>query len=449
MWAYPLLSQFKQARIGSRIITFDDLKREMNLEYNGEEHHCWLITKDKQNYLLLAEHISNLPVKIKETKMITDKSNIYHFITKFSPVGFGAEKHYSFKRLTQSFFDVKHSNPPHFTLLRIFALAAYISRLNMRVCSNPEFGKDSTFEVLNYLTNHVSVFDKPRTMAKLEYGVVNRVLMVNELVPKSNEEKHNINEFLLSIGSLKPIYQKTSRGSSAHSTRDSYDITDLSLVISYNSISDVSEKDKEDYFDYVFGKNILERFMPFKFQGRLDIEQFVGQEDKQLSLEEDQELLKIARTIEWYRRNWTSEVKDFKVNLHSIKLSGRQKHTFYLLVKFIGLYAESQQEFEEYTNALIEAHQDYNRMIAGNNTLSAFSGGVEYPADLPENPMIEIEDIAKQEQNEKQTPLEFMQDRKSCDIEEFLSMYSEEALDKLKQDGDVCMCTPHEIMVLE
>lgn len=346
------------------------MHKEINLDYEGKEYHCWVVRKDKRDYLLLNKDLSKLPLKIKETKVITKGSSVYHQIKRHSSVGFAPEKNYTFKELVNEFYDVIHSNISHFLLFKIIAMASYIERINLRICSNVEFGKDGTFAVLRYLTNQVAVFSKPRTMAKLEYGVVNRVLVVNELVPKTEEEKRNIGDFLLDMGDFKPIYEKKSRASALHGTRDSYDITNTSLVIFYNTINEIAPSDKEWYFDNVFGIQHTERYLPLKFNGKVDIEQF---SQKTLYNEHtDEELLKIARTIEWYKQNYETQLKPYKADLSFIKISGRQRKSFERITYFLNLYSSDEHEFKQLVNMLLKCYYDYENMIKNNTSLDTF-----------------------------------------------------------------------------
>ena len=126
IWNYEVLAQFKQARIGSNIITFDDMHKEINLEYEGNEYHCWVVRKDKRDYLLLNKDLSKLPIRIKETKIVTKGSSVYHQIKRHSSVGFAPEKHYTFKELIDEFYNVSHSNTPHFVLFKIIAMVYLI-----------------------------------------------------------------------------------------------------------------------------------------------------------------------------------------------------------------------------------------------------------------------------------------------------------------------------------
>ena len=346
------------------------MHKERNLDYEGKEYHCWVVRKDKRDYLLLNKDLNKMPLRIKETKVIKEGNNIFHFIQRCSSVGFAPEKNYTFRELVNEFYNVSHSNTPHFILFKIIAMASYVERINLRICSNVEFGKDGTFAVLRYLTNQVAIFSKPKTMAKLEYGVVNRVLVVNELVPKTEEEKRNIGDFLLDMGDFKPIYEKKSRASALHGTRDSYDITNTSLIIFYNTISEIAPSDKEWYFDNVFGTNIIERYLPLKFNGKVDIEQFSY---KTLYNEHtDEELLKIARTIEWYKQNYESALKPYKADLSFIKISGRQRKSFERITYFLNLYSSDEHEFKQLVNMLLKCYYDYDNMIKNNKSLNTY-----------------------------------------------------------------------------
>lgn len=461
-----MLNLFKLARIGSNIITFDDLHKEVNLEYEGREYHCWVVRKDKRDYLLLNKDLSRLPLRIKETKVITKGSSVYHQIKRCSSIGFTPEKSYTFRELINEFYNVSHSNIPHFILFRIIAMASYIERINLRICSNVEFGKDGTFAVLRYLTNQVAVFSKPRTMAKLEYGVVNRVLVVNELVPKTEEEKRNIGDFLLDMGDFKPIYEKKSRASALHGTRDSYDITNTSLIIFYNTINEIAPTDKEWYFDYIFGVQHTQRYLPLKFSGKVDIEQF---SHKTLYNEHvDEELLKIARTIEWYKQNYESQLKPYKADLSFIKISGRQRKSFERITYFLNLYSEDEHEFKQLVNMLLKCYYDYENMIKNNTSLNTFEepdvqvkNGVDFEQLNPE-----IIDLSQQDKDlnsvanavntaitpQSLSPLEFIKRKNNkgeISIDEFLNAYDEETLNKLLRQGDVYKPRSNMLKVLE
>ena|SRR3990167_1123573 len=390
IFSYEVLVQFRNARFNNKIITFDNLLRERNLTTQGEELHCWVAKKDKRDYLISDEKISTLPRKIENSILIREDKAIYHFITKSAKVGFTPEKHYSFRELIDLFCSMKHTNNLHQRLLWLIAVGSLLTRINCRIAGNIELGKDSTFNILGYLTNAYAVFDKPRTLAKLEFGLNNKVLVINEVIMGKEEERQNIHDYLLSIGSLSPTYHSKSRATTGK--RENYDINNFSLVICYNHLNEIAEKDKQNYFDFSFGKNILERFIAFKLNGKLDIAQFRDKVNYNTDI--DYDLLKIARTLEWYKQNWRTELKPFSISTAQYGLSERQQEMVHRLAEIISLYAETPEERDELIKELLNCNIAYRQMVLGNNILQDFNGKKTISEEvLEENPDIEVIEI--------------------------------------------------------
>jgi len=326
-------------------------------------------------------------------------------------------------------------------------MASLLTRINVRICGNTELGKDSTFIILNHLTNKVSVFDKPKTLAKLEYGLLNDVLMVNELIPSKEEERHDINDFLLSVGSLNPTYPKKTRSSIG--TKETYDMAKFSLILCYNTLQEIAEKDKANYFDYAFGLPVLKRFMPFKLNGRIDVKQF--REPLVYNEEVDRELLEIARTIEWYRQNWTTEKKQWQIQTPI--LGERWELMFSKIMEVIALDAEVEDGARKMGNLLLDCHNSYKRMLNNNQLIKDYQPNnvkIETPIDEQLHP--EIIDFSELKSNHKLRPLEFIrQNGKDGEIEidVFVKQYDEATLEKLKRDAEVFSPRHHLIKILE
>ena len=100
---YQTLTQFKQARFGSNILTFDDLVKERNFVYGNKEYHVWLARKEKKDYLLLNDDVKNLPIRIQKTETIKDDKAIYHFISECNKIGFSPKRYYDFHTLVDKF----------------------------------------------------------------------------------------------------------------------------------------------------------------------------------------------------------------------------------------------------------------------------------------------------------------------------------------------------------
>ena len=439
---YQTLTQFKQARFGSNIITFDDLVKERNYIESGKEHHVWLARKEKKEYLLLNEDAKDLPLRMNQTRIIKDDKSIYHFVHDTNKVGFSPKKHYDFRGLIDKFCEIKHSNKEHQKLKWIIAVGSFLARLNLRICSNTELGKDSTFIILSHLSNKSAVFDKPKTLAKLEYGLLNDVLMVNELVPNTEEQRHGLNDFLLSMGSLSPSYSKKTR--SGVGTMETYDMTKFSLIICYNTLQEIAEKDKQNYFDYAFGQNVLQRFMPFKFSGKIDVKQF--HEPCGYDEDVDMQLLEIARSIEWYRQNWQTEKKQWQLQMPM--LGERWELVFSRIMDFISLYAKTEEEARKMGNMLLDCHNAYKRMLSNNNLIKDYEKTeIEVVEQLP-NGKIEAEVIDLS--GDSVSPLDYLrQNGGQADIGVFVNRFGEIVKDKLLKQGDAFMPKAHIIKILE
>lgn len=445
LWGYGKLLQFKHNRVGRLVITFDELKKERYFEDNDGQKHCWIAHKDKKDYVLLKEDVEDLPIKILDTKIINDNKAVFHFISKCSKIGFMAHKQYEFRDLINKFFDVKHTNPNHFVLLKIIAFASYISRINIRICSNMELGKDGTFEVLNYLTNKIKIASKPDTKAKFDFIIQcaspEGVAVLNELIPKNPEQKYAFIDCLLELGSLKNAYEKGSRGSSSWGSKDTINVYNTSLVIFYNRLEDVAENDKLNYFDFIYGKQVLERYFSIKLNGRIDISQF--NDDGDLAIEEDNELLGIARSIEWWKQNYKGHLNPFKVDITHLSLSERQEYTFKVICAFLSLYSLNEQELNEWVNLLVQCHYDYKSMISQNSLLDKYNRADVKVVSLnkEESIKIEVEDVL--------SPLGFLEaNNGKVNIDVFIEKFGEKELNRLKLKGDVFQPNTHEVMIL-
>src|SRR3990167_1756046 len=451
---YQTLIQFKQARFGSNILTFDDLVKERNFTESGKEHHVWLARKEKKEYLLLDEDAKDLPLRMNKTRIIKDDKAIYHFVNDTHKVGFSPKRYYDFRGLIDKFCEIKHTNKPHQRLKWIIAMTSLLTRINVRICGNTELGKDSTFIILNHLTNKVSVFDKPKTLAKLEYGLLNDVLMVNELIPTKEEERHDINDFLLSIGSLNPTYPKKTRSSTG--TKETYDMAKFSLILCYNTLQEIAEKDKVNYFDYAFGLPVLKRFIPFKLSGKINVKQF--REPLVYNEDVDGQLLEIARTIEWYRQNWQTEKKQWQ--LQTPILGERWELMFSRIMEVIALDAETEDEARNMGNLLLDCHNNYKRMLNNNQLIKDYQQepiSITKPIDFePLNPEIIDFSVITQSGNSTElkpiSPIDFIrQNGKNgeMEIEVFVKQYDESTLERLKRSSDIFSPRPHLIKILE
>ena len=183
------------------------------------------------------------------------------------------------------------------------ALSSLLGRSCYRVCSQPAFGKDSVMKVLGYLTGDVCVISNP-TVAKLEYRLTNKVILLNEFANLKSEDKYGMEHFLQSVGDLSNTYEKRSRAGTG--TAEKFNIGDLSVVCAFNDLSCYQDDGK--YFDNVFSQQTKERFLPIKFLGKIDQQIENVKDPKAVALEHNEYLQSYIRSISYYKKNWREEL---------------------------------------------------------------------------------------------------------------------------------------------
>jgi len=330
----------------------------------------WYANRNNKKYLLRREIIDKLPIKVREEDEVHHSGKVYYEVMQYQTVVFKSEKNYSFRELVDLFCDFEHTNKEHFLLYKILCIATYLERINYRVCTNAGFGKDSVWEVLHILKRDVSIIN-PRSMPALEYRLNNKVLVINELSNIGQAQTDLIQEFLLLCGDMRTSYEKSTRA--GVKTTDYYTIQNLSLVCMYNELSYYEEIGKANkFFDYMFTKAVADRFIPFKFEGRLSSKQFIIRDDEKVCAENNRVLyLKVLRTFEYYKLNWRKELKPWKNNVGNLGLTPRQENNLRKIFEFVNLYSETPEEYKTLCNALYKAHTNYETMLQkGNHTLN-------------------------------------------------------------------------------
>jgi hypothetical protein len=172
--------------------------------------------------------------------------------------------------------------------------------------------------------------------------------------------------FLLTTGDLSNVYEKRTR--STASTKETYDIGNLSLLIVFNNRECYPEGVR--YFDDVFQRATTSRFLPLKLEGAI-----TQQVNKPLNpekvAEENAEYYKsYIRSVMYYRTHWQDEVaacKNIGYGGAKYGLSDRWSANFTTIAHFIRLYAKSSEEAKMLCDKLYERHKGYLAMVSGSN----------------------------------------------------------------------------------
>ncbi len=326
----------------------------------------WYATMNSKKYLIDRDIISKLPIKIIETSEVHHAKKVYHVIKQYQTVIFKQEMNYTFREMIDMFCEFKHTNPLHFLLYKLTVFASELDRVNFRVATNAGFGKDSIWEALHILRRDVAVIN-PRTMPSLEYRLMNKVLVLNEMSNMDSSQRDLIQEFLLLCGDMRTTYEKSSRA--GNKTKDYYNIKNLSLVCMFNDYEYYENIGKEKkFFDNTFTKAVMDRFVPFKFNGVLESSQFKLKEPEQDTVERNTlTYIKLLRTIEYFKHNWRNHIKPYTYVLESNKYSPREQGNLDKILSFINLYSKDEEEFKVLTTELLKCNSDYRTMMLEGN----------------------------------------------------------------------------------
>jgi hypothetical protein len=364
---YNALSAFNEDYY-SGLLTQNHLIEEIAIGPKEEAEMFWVLKKGKKKYLLTQDMIDYLPLKIRDTVVESNRGKVYHVLLNPLSVKFKSEKKLTFRELVDSIAPFDHSHPDNFLLFKLIAITSFVDRINVRISTPASFGKDSVFRILQHLRNNVAVIT-PKSSAAIEYRLHgNSILTLNELSNLGSEQKHLVQQFLLLTGDFGNVYEKPTRGTQGYNTYDTYDISKLSIVILYNTIDYYRKvKQEERFFDRMFTRAVMDRFVPIKFDGTLDVNQFSGTHNfNEIAKNNREKYIDIIHTLEFFsnefselNHGWNEDSVDYS------SLEGRHPISFEKIVKSIGLYSKTQEEFGKLVKLLHRSIKDYEDMVYG------------------------------------------------------------------------------------
>jgi len=244
----------------------------------------------------------------------------------------------------------------------LLSVASMMDRVNYRVSTPPSFGKSSSTIVMNYLIGGSSTIVSP-TIPKLEFlTTILTWLAIDEVVDMTNEQWRLVEQYLLDIGDFKPDIVKHSRSFGA--VGETIDSSKFSLSLFYNDINNYPDPYK--YIDYIAKKAVLDRYPSFRFFGRITEDFNKG---KNLNVnswvaQHIDEYTDILHTFSYYKKNYQSDRKYFKVNVDMSKYPERWKINLNKIFIFVELYCDSQKEFDEMCMLYMQSIQDYKDMLS-------------------------------------------------------------------------------------
>ena len=351
----------------SDIFTSENItSKKKCITLNNTKYYGYYLEKGHKSYFMLDhkdEHlIDKLPFKVNDCVETDFRGEVFKLITSnnITSIVIPAEKRMGFRELVDSLPAFRHTNPLHFTLYKIVAVASWVDRLNARITTDAGFGKDSVAGIIKQLVDStVNIYGA--TFAKLEFSLTNKLIILNELGNLKQDDKFNMQEFLLAVGAFFNSYTKRTRKTST--TKENYDISKLSLLVFYNLPSYYIGKAQE-YFDQIFTEAVCNRFIPFVFEGRL-ISKFETVLDTKSVMERNRSFFKDAiATLNYFRQNNVTNIKyDVDSSISFSDKLARYSRTFNVILKYIGEYASDQKEFDLLSKELYKCYSSYEGLL--------------------------------------------------------------------------------------
>lgn len=415
------------------MITGGELYIEEYKDVDGSPTTCskffFPLKKGKFTYLIESKDIKGLPIMVHHYERMSYSGKGYRLADDIEPMRITPEKTMSFRELVNNFANIAHDRPNMDLLWRLVSVVSFVDRINVRVATNPEFGKDSKLNIINSLTGEIGKISNP-TIAKLEYLLFNKVCFINEVAGINSQSRQDVEQFLLQCGDFNNEYVKRSRASAGSSEK--YDISKMSLVIAYNDLSQYTNTSK--YFDFLWTNTgaINNRILPLLFSGKI-IEDFNEVFDAEIVARENREFyIKFLRALLYFKG---TSITTLKWKQPSFEFgTDRWKRNFLIILRWIDLYAESQEEFDLISKGLFECHLRYNRMIHGDKSERV----------VEEEPLSVIEESMMA--SDEQGVLDKLKNG-SCNVDDL--GVSDELLEKMKKKGDIFEEKPGVVRLLE
>jgi len=343
-------------------------KKSINLV--GDKFYGFFLEKGKETYFCPDDWIDRLPFKLRETREIDYKGEVFKMIVEApTAITIPSEKKMTIRELVDYVPTFKHSNELHFKLYKIICLTAYVDRVNARIATEAGFGKDSLINIISALVDSTANI-YGATFAKLEYNLRNKLLVFNEMGNLKEEDKMNMQEFLLATGAYFNRYSKRTRKSAG--TVEEYDISRTSLLILSNLPSYYIAANQE-YFEKMFQRAVINRFIPFVFKGVLTTNFENAYDTKKIMTDNKQVYRDVIASLTYYKEN---NISESKYTLHKYivfpEAFKRYSRSFNIIAKYISEYANDQKEFDE---LCLELYRCYLSSQECNNEKVFIKGG--------------------------------------------------------------------------
>ena len=147
------------------IFNIEDQELHETMITPPENRNVVLLCKGSEKYILPAKWLCSMPLKpLKSFKCQVKKSDktVYNFITQPSEMRIGAEKGGTFKEFITAWNPMNHTSPKDWIFMKIVSIASKYKGTKICLCSEPTFGKNSNFSIMNCISEDICRIQKPQ-----------------------------------------------------------------------------------------------------------------------------------------------------------------------------------------------------------------------------------------------------------------------------------------------
>lgn len=367
IFSYDVLGEFNNLYYKDLITENHCGEESFLVDDTGTKKFFYPLKYKKRIFALDSDKINKLPIRVKDSVKIGHRTSVYYWITNFSSAVIKGKRTMSLSKLVKEFapFEKYHTNPLHWTLYKAIILALHNEKGFVRVATEAGFGKTSPFGILNPLTNK-AVSVNPRSAAAFEYRLIYPFINLDELSNLQKNQRDMMQDALLKIADWTSNYQKGTRGSKKFGTADEMNTTETSILITFNDTDSYKDSGQlENFFDKIFQKAVLSRFIPFKFSGTVNADAFSEIDNpKQIAKDNYDYLIEIVKNIKHYKDNIREEMHNYRLpRVYHFDKTGRQYKTFRKILMYIDSMSDTQEQFNIYVEELYSCYLAYNKMI--------------------------------------------------------------------------------------
>jgi len=367
------------------VFKIDEVSRDIEevLVKPAKFRDCVFAQKGEKRYIIPTTYVREMPfnpVSIYECQIKKSDKRKWLFVTEINSLNINGDQTMEFKLFIDEWNPIGHTNPVHFKLSKMIAIATKHKRTNLCLCSEPEFGKNCHYTIMNYIIPDVCRVAKP-TLAKFETALYfNSVFIPDELTSLKNADVCELEPTILSVTDVSPEYNKHSMAQKKEMNKTN--LLEKSLVFTYNRPQDLADPKTGDmkgtFFDDLWNNPaaIKSRLPQLLLTGTVieKVKSLNPQQSEKMMKEEFESLRVVAKAYAYYCENLSKHLHNYRYPESVNRLSNRHATNIQGVIDVMDAYSDTQEEFDGWVEVLMNSIKAYKNMVGANQYKSGTLG---------------------------------------------------------------------------